>query len=484
MKKNTKIIILISVFVVVLGTALAVILLLPSDEKITETENKDIILIDKTSLSVDDITVKNQSGEYQILGYDYSDTLESDENENIPFVYTMQGYEHTLMSKLMTDNLVNECRTVAATRIVDKSGRKYIDYGLDKPRAEVKVIYSDSSEAEMFFGNEAPDKSGTYCRIDGDKNVYLVNSGSIDMFFMNKLQLFEKTLTGEISETEDISGVEISGKGYEKPVMITDKENDIIDAPYTMTSPYREPCDSTKTVEFATGFFDFKLSTVAAAEVKEDDIKKFGLAEPYMDIKISTTERVVNILVSEKDKDENYYIMSAGGNIIYSVQEDEFENYGADYKNFLSESLFEPEMLNVGTAEIEYKNKTYEYIIERETVINDLYEESLNTTMYYNGENVNYGNLLNFIESISNIARTDKMPENPDGFQQIFKMTLKFEKEEYVFELFGNDKNETLAAVDGHTECIVDTDFVQKILDRTEKIYTDETVETVKQESE
>ena len=476
MKKNTKFIIGISAAVVVLGIILVVILLMPSDENKTETT--DIILINKTSLDVDDITVKNQSGEYQILGYDYSKTLESGEIDDIPLVYTMQGYEHTLMSKLMTDNLVSECKTVAATKIVDKSGKKYIDYGLDKPRAEVKVIYSDLSKVDMFFGNEAPDKSGTYCRIDGDKNVYLVNSGSIDMFFMDKLQLFDKNLTGEMSETEDISEIELSGKGYEKSVIVTDKENNIIDTSYVMTSPYNEPCDNTKTVNYATGFFDMKMSTVAAAEVNEDDIKKFGLSEPYMDIKIKTTEREINILVSETE-DEKYYIMKKDGNIIYQTDDDEFKYYGLNYMDFLSESIFKPEMPNVKTAEITYQNKTYEYILEREKVINDLYEESLNTTMYYNGETVNYGNLLNFVENLSNIKRTYEFPENRDGFKEIFKITLKFEKENYSLVLYENDEKKTLVSVDGDDKCLVDTEFVQKILAMTEKIPTDEPVEII-----
>ena len=483
MKKNTKMIIGISSVVAVLGITLAVILLMPSDESRTETPTQDIILINKASLNADDITVKNQSGEYQILGYDYSETLESADTDDVPLIYTMQGYEHTLLSKLMTDNLVNECRTVAATRIVDRSGKKYIDYGLDKPRAEVRVIYSDSSKAEMFFGNEAPDKSGTYCRIDGDKNVYLVNSGSIDMFFMDKLQLFNKTLTGEMSETENISGIEISDGGSE-PVTVTDQQNDTMDAVYIMTSPYTELCDRTKTVDFATGFFDMKMSAVAAAEVTEDDIKKFGLAEPYMDIKITTTETKINILVSEKDDDGNFYIMSKGSNIIYQTDEDEFKYYGAGYRDFLSESIFSPKMPNVTAAKIEYEDKSYEYTLERQKVINDLYEESLNTVMYYNGETVNYGNLLNFTESLSNIRRTWEMSENTDGFEEMFRITLQFEKENYSLVLYQNDQKEILAEVDGIKKCIVDTDFVNKILAQTEKIPTEEPVAVVEQEEE
>ena len=201
MKKNTKIIIAMSSVIVVLGVVLGVILAQPSENSSENAnENTDILLFDKSSLDVDDVTIKNAGGEYQILGYKYSEEAKADENEEISMFYTMQGYENTLMSKYMTDNLVKECQIVAATRLIDKSGKKYSDYGLDKPAVEVKVIYSDSSKVNMYFGNEAPDKSGVYCRIDGNKNVYLVNSASVDMFFIDKLQLFDKSLTGELSD--------------------------------------------------------------------------------------------------------------------------------------------------------------------------------------------------------------------------------------------------------------------------------------------
>ena len=201
MKKNTKIIISMSSVIVVLGIVLGVILAQPSENSSENTnENTDILLLDKSSLDVDDVTIKNASGEYQILGYKYSEEVKAD--EEISMFYTMQGYENTLMSKYMTDNLVKECQTVAATRVIDKSGKKYGDYGLDKPSVEVKVIYSDNSKVNMYFGNEAPDKSGVYCRIDGNKNVYLVNSASVDMFFIDKLQLFDKQLTGLMEDIE------------------------------------------------------------------------------------------------------------------------------------------------------------------------------------------------------------------------------------------------------------------------------------------
>ena len=68
MKKNTKIIIAISSVVVVLGIALGVILAQPSEDTSEKgNENADIILLDKSACDVDDVTIKNTSGEYQLF---------------------------------------------------------------------------------------------------------------------------------------------------------------------------------------------------------------------------------------------------------------------------------------------------------------------------------------------------------------------------------------------------------------------------------
>ena len=482
MKKNTKVIIGITLLIVFLAAGLTVILLLPSDDVITDniSESADIFLVNKSQTVVDEVTIKNDGGEYQILGYDYSKTLAPNEKEDIPLVYTMQGYENTLLSKYMTDNLVKECRTVAATRVVDRSGKKYADYGLDKPRAEVKAVYSDSSKAEMYFGDEAPDKSGTYCRIDGDKNVYLVNSGSIDMFFVDKLQMFDKNLTGELSDTDKILNIDISCKSYEKPVAISTQKNDVLMGEHIMTSPFLEVCNDSYTVEFATGFYGFTLSNVAAAEVKAEDIKQFGLSEPYMDINIKTDEENnVNILVSEKNGEGNFYIMCRGGNIIYRADEDEFKRYNVTYRDFLSSNIYVPDISNVNAAEIFYQNKRYDYSIERKYGLNDMYEEYITTNVYHNGKNVNYGNIINFVTDLSNIQRTEEIPETLDGYEKIFYIKLKFENSDYMLELYRDKENNTLAVVDGHIECIVDTEFVQTILDQTEKIPTEKIVEII-----
>ncbi len=463
MKQTTKRIITASSVVAVLGAVLTVVLLLPSEKEHTETASGDILLFDKSSLRAEDITVKNQSGEYQLLGYDYAKEEES--SEEIAVIYTMQGYETSVLSKYMTDALVSECLSAAAVRVVDKSGKKYADYGLDKPASEVTIIYSDDSAIKMALGREAPDQSGIYCRIDGDKSVYLVNASSVDMFLMDKLQLFEKTLTSEMAESEDIASVSITGTGYDQPVLIT--------YPDVMTSPYSETCSRSAFVDFGTLFFDYTASTVAAAGVKEDELAQYGLAEPYMDIKVSTTENTtVELLASQADKDGSFYFMKQGGTIVYTLSKEEADWYGASYRDFLGEYAFSVSLDNADAVDITVDGRTDHYMFRRETVLNPTYEEAVQTTLYREEEKLDNTALYELAAALSALERGEEIPATLDGCQEVFRMKVTYTDEaEDTFSLYESEAKTMIAVLNGHIENTVSADAAGQIVSQAEKLY-------------
>ena len=236
---------------------------------------------------------------------------------------------------------------------------------------------------------------------------------------------------------------------------------------------------------FATDFYSFTLSTVAAAEVTAEDMKKFGLAEPYMDIKISTDEENdINILVSERDSEGNCYVMNKEGNIIYKADEDEFKHYNKTYREFLASAIYSPDISKADSAEIFYQDTVYDYSIKREYQLNDLYEENIITSMYYNGTEADYTNMMRFTTSLSNVERTEEIPENLNGYNKIFYIRLTFGETDYMLEFYRNKENKTVAVVDGNIECTVDTEFVQKVIEQTEKVSSQNSaVETVKKDS-
>ncbi len=493
MKKSAKFLTGACIAVGVLGAALAVILSLPSDKNqdTVSADGTDLLLFDKSALHVDDITIKNRSGEYRLLGYDYAkekDTSQSSDTSpsNVPVVYTMQEYPESLLSGMMTNMLVSECQTAAALRIVDKSGKKYRDYGLAPPSAEAVIVYSDDSVIKLSLGDEAPDKSGTYCRIDGDKNVYLVNSSSVDMFLMDKLQLFDKTLSDEMEESDSIASVSVSGSGYEKPVLLSNEPNDRSQSPYTMTSPYFECCDSSASVGFASLFFDMTASEVAAAGVKEAQRKEYGLDKPYMDVRITTESgREIEILASEKDDDGYYYLMKKNGNIIYRESAEETAWYGVTYKEFLNDAVFMPDLFHVGSAVITCEGTAEEYVLKRETVVNEMYEEVVQTTLYYHDEIIDYSRLFHFIQNIAGITREENAPDSSDGCEELLNIRLNFEGgQTEAFALYQTPDEKVFTVLNGHIENYTDRDYALQVIAQVPKIHSDESLEILEKSAE
>ena len=376
LKKNTKVIVAALGSVAILGAALVVVLSLPSEEaKINETSvGESILLYDKTSLDVEEITVKNEYGEYQLLGYTYTDSditdssadtsyieeesskTESSERseindyktlastpDEVEMIYTMQEYENEALSKEMTDLLVRECNYMAATQIVDKSGKKFDEYGLKTPRATVMAVFSDGSTTTLYIGNDAPDNKGVYLRIKDNNYVYLVQSTMVDVFLLDKLQMFDSNITGSFNTDYKIKKISLSGELYDKDIIISDEQNKINFCTYIMTSPQRENCDNASVESFGTSLYGITADSVTAVQADKDALKKYGLDSPYMIVSAEAGDNTsVKILASKADKDGNCYIMRSGSTIICRTAVSALAWYEAEKKDFLAKEIINP----------------------------------------------------------------------------------------------------------------------------------------------
>lgn len=287
MKRNLKLLIAALICVTVLAGALVIVLNLPEDEEIVETSSNDAILIfDKTDLTAEEIEVSNKSGEYVLMGYDYSSFESSSENTSetsetdLSMIYTMQEYETQPLSKTVTDSLAEQCCYMAALRVIEKSGNRDKEYGLDNPAATVSVTYSDNSSVKMYIGNEAPDDKGIYFKTDKSDTVYLVQENMVNMFLVDKLQVFTKDISGSFDTDEKIQTVKLTGTLYEKDVYVKPIDNNANFCNFVMETPYREICDNDFLEEFGESFYDLSGTTVSAVDVGESDLSKYGLDEP------------------------------------------------------------------------------------------------------------------------------------------------------------------------------------------------------------
>lgn len=505
MKKNIRFIIVTAVIIVVLAVAAVIILNIPeNNDSGTKTTSADILLYDKTHLDPEEITVKNSSGEYTLIGFSYSaqaseaaaaessDTSEVSYNlrtedgitpADMKMHYTMQDYENETLSKDKMDVLAYQCSYVTAFKLVDKSGSKYKDYGLDNPAATVEIIFSDNSEEKLYIGNEAPDNQGVYIRREGNANVYLANSASIDAFLVDKLQLFDMTLTPELDSESDIVSLSVTGEALDVPVEISSEVEKSSVSHYKMTSPAREVCSTEMVQVIASSVYGVTGTYVSAAQATEEDLKKFGLDKPYIDITARASDQSsASLLISKADENGNCYIMKKGGSLICRMSKtDASKWYDIQSYVFYSSKLISPNFQELSEAEITTGGKSYRFIVKNEKSLNDMFEEIIKTTVSLDGDDVNVANINTYISNMSNIARGE-MTDSIDGYEEVYKAVLKFGDDEAltdIIKIYRNDKNSYILSLNGNIECYGDAEYLQKFIAQTEKIATDEKVEII-----
>lgn len=509
MKKNVRLIVLLVIAVLILGAALIVVLNLPDqdDSGNTKTEKvTDLLLFDKTNFEPEEITVSNSSGEYSLYGLSYKDQISSEPGtessgnerqdtvvETVKMIYTMSGYEDIDLSKSMTDQLAYQCSVLTALKVVDKSGKKYTDYGLDKPAATVKTVFSDNSTETVLIGKDAPDDQGVYCRYG--KNVYLVQTDSVNMFLVNKLQMFDKTISDEFSELAGddenaIAELSISGKAYDKPIEIDSKADIAISSRYKMRSPNHEICQQNIVNRVGKAVYGLSGSEVVAADMTADDLKKYGLDKPYISITAkSKDESVVSLAVSEADKDGNCYLMKKDGKLIFRFSTEDLKSwYGMKYKDFLSDLIVSPNVMNLTGIRTESNDNTTDIGIKNEVVINQLYEETIQTTATVNGKRVNYNNIDNLLNNISGLKRKSLDIESVEGWEKQADMVFSYEKDKEKFSdelaVYKSSKGEYAVTLNGLTECTVDENYAKLLIEQLSELKEDKEIKPIVADTE
>lgn len=488
MKKSIRFVIVISVVVLLLGVGLIVLLNLPApaDTSSVKNDDRDILLYDKTGSDAEEITIKNSSGEFTLIGFSYEDQVsktsaESSEGSDnilefnevselrIYMHYTMQDYEDTALSKNMTDQLAYQCSYLTATKLIDSSGTRYADFGLDKPVATVKTVFGDNSEHILLLGKTAPDNQGIYCRLGENKNVYLTKLDSVNMFLIKKLQFFDKTLTAEYdtdNEENSISKLVLSGKYYDKPIEIDTEEDPTSAAEYLMRSPYREIAAKNVVQGAGTAVFGLSGSEVAAANVNDEEKKKFGLDEPYLDITSASSDGVeVHIYASKKNDDGSCYVYSDTANVICKVDAEYIEKwYEKDYKSFLAGVVILPEIKTLKKFTVDQGGTENVYDIESKTEINDIFEETTSIKVTHNGKQIRYENLVQYIKNISGLVRKDMTVSSRDGYDTLASCSFVYDSLTDKLEICKNAEGKYIIVLNGIVEGTVDGSYAEKLI--------------------
>lgn len=481
MKRNTKLLIGAGVGAGLLGIALAVVLMLPSDNKdsnVKSSEPESVLLYDKNGYVPEDITIRNTGGEYEIIGYKYSSIQQSktddessssnlvinsdvstDSDSEIPIIYTMQDYPQELLSKKMTDKLYKDCLYLAAKKVIDTSGNNYSEYGLEEPRAEVTIIFDDNSTKSFSLGDDAPDDAGVYVRMSDDSTVYVVPTDNVDAYLIEKLQMFDHKLTSSVDEDTTVKSISFSGEFYDKPMVILDNsdiEQKIFINSYYMKEPYLADCISTKITPITKSLSGMEGTEIVAICVNDKDIRKYGLDKPY----ISVTETLgtgveVTLAASEADNDGRCYVMNKSGTTVFRMTAKNIGWYGINKNDILTENILSIDMKYMKSMNINKNGEETKYEFEAKEILTDKYSVNRVVTVYKNGEKTDYTEAMNYVNKLAAYKRSADVPADLKNCKKLLEVVMDFDtknKEELIMSFYSTPDNKNLVVYNGVIE--------------------------------
>lgn len=335
MRSNLKLLIIAAVLLVILAGTVVALTLTGDDGGETEettavsTAPLSRLLYEKSPEAVDNIHVKNATGEYDIKKF----------GESLWAVTDFVGVDH---SKAALDEAVEGVSSVTSQQVAAEKAEDMSVYGLTEPRADVTVTFSDGSERELLIGSESPSPGLTYMCFGGEDKVYAVDTSDIDVFledrfyFLSKTVYVQKTPVDENDTTDytKIDKISISRKDIDYDIVleydVRQDSDEIItgnSSSHIMTSPVRLDLNPDLSVDTLTKVFGLTASAVAVVAPSEEMKANFGLDDPFavvtFDIAGETFTLSIGNEFTAEDGTKGYFGIAGDRDIIYIFNRDD-----------------------------------------------------------------------------------------------------------------------------------------------------------------
>ena len=480
MKKTTKsLIIAIASVVVLVGAFLAVYYLVPdteedseaSSEAASEEEADHYHLISLSTSDVKQIDVENEDGKYTVLAEHAA--AESSGEESIALtdetVYTLAGYEKMELLDGQPQSLAEDATSVTATKIVNDGSNKS-DFGIDKPRAVVTVTLNSGGKRTITLGNDAPDNKGAYLTVDGDENIYLVESDSVDGLLITEMGMLSTeigTSLGDDNETE-FTKLVFSGTNFDsKKVEFSYNNSTAYTETYIITSPDNIAANEDTAVYVVENVRYLAAEEVAAVNPDEKALKDYGLDEPFVTVEAEYPDLKVNYKAS-KPEDGAFYLLS--NDIVYKMDESAVPWISYTYDDLIASDVLAPNHNSVDKITVQTEDKVYEFDIDRttQTVRDDQNDTDIETTteaVKCNGKDLSEETFSKFFNDLTS-AKRNGLNDVDSSKKAVLTVTYEFnDGTSAKAEYFEGENRKCPVLINGSVGSTVYESYVTKIIE-------------------
>ena len=365
-------------------------------------ENGSGNLLNYVPADISRIDVENTNGSFAVT----SNTPEGEAT-----VYTLVGYEDYGLQEGVADEVATDASSVEFTKIISPDGN-LPDYGLDKPRAKVKVAYQDKTTATIRVGNEAPGAEGTYIAFGSSNAVYLVANESVDAFMYSVNQFINRAVTdtNEDSDTAEFSELTITGSRYDDPITLKPNKDEAVDAVYLVTEPRKMYANAVESYDIAGAVRGLYADEVICVNPSDGQLESFGLADPYAEVNATYPDAKITLMASAADDSGNSYIFNPDKNIVYKMQSAALSWAHTSVEALVPQYIFAVKIAAVSKIEFNADDESYTFDVSTTTELQDDEEGNTQdvtvTKAVCDGKTLDENNFLVFFQNLNDIENT------------------------------------------------------------------------------
>lgn len=341
MKKNLRYLIIMLAVLVVLGGGAAALLLTQPQEETEEVSSASSAVmepvIDRESSEVSSIQVKNSKADFQLLPLEQETTTSSEEESSSSSVtsvqFTIDGYQGFDLDAAQITGAANTVTAINASKNLGEQ-EDLEQFGLTGDSAtEVTVNYTDGTSDTFTVGNEAGESAGRYILKDGVVYISSSFSGALLGTPLDFIKTDIYTVANRVEETVDSEGsssqttlndilyhMELSGTHLDKPIVIDYDESKV--SSYLIKEPVIAESGTNQFTEIITALKSLSASSVAAVGRTQENLEKYGLAEPYTKVVFNMNGEDHTLAVSDTNDEGNRYLIADDDDVIYVVAAD------------------------------------------------------------------------------------------------------------------------------------------------------------------
>lgn len=365
-------------------------------------------LMDRAPADIKTIHVENEKGSFDIV----SETPAGEAT-----VYTIKGYEDFDLQGGNPDLIANAASQLSFSKIATIDKDKGADFGFDKPRAVLTIVYDDNTKEIVTVGSDAPQQAGTYIRFGTGDAVFVADTDTLSVFDYGVTDLISRTVNDTATNTENnqASSIKLTGTAFEKEIDLVPNTNTNYSESFQMTAPAERLANEKESSLVAGGIRGLLADEVKMVNPSKAQLKEAGLDPAYAHITAVYPDATVDLIAAKPDKDGNVLLMASGKNVVYQLPASKVAWASTSYEKLCGEYVCCPVMTKLTGVSVKANGKTYDFKLETKestTTDNSGSETTSSTTkVTYGGKEVELGKFTDFYNKISLIGLADAAVE-------------------------------------------------------------------------